>query len=138
MTEPLDAAIRAALHQVCDPCSIAANAPVSILDMGLVRDWSVDAEGNLLVRMALTSPSCTMGPHMMRGAEELLSAIPGLRSARVAVDAAFFWTPAELTENGRTVLESRRRASLESAQARPQQWRERAKDLERAAGAPPR
>jgi metal-sulfur cluster biosynthetic enzyme len=136
MSSSLDEAIRAALHQVCDPCSIAANAPVSILDMGLVRGWSVDAECNLVVRMALTSPSCTMGPHMMRGAEELLSAIPGLKSARVEVDAAMFWTPAELTENGRAVLESRRRASLASANVRPQQWRERTRAGEGAAAGP--
>lgn len=120
----LDAAIRAALHQVCDPCSIAAQAPVSILDMGLVRDWNVDDEGNLVVRMALTSPSCTMGPHMVRGAEELLSAIPGLKSARVDVDPTFFWTPDQLTANGRSVLDGRRAASLARAELRPQQWRE--------------
>ena len=71
MTGALDDAVRAALHQVCDPCSIAAQAPVSIIDMGLVRDWKVD-NGELVVRMALTSPSCTMGPHMMRAAEVLL------------------------------------------------------------------
>jgi metal-sulfur cluster biosynthetic enzyme len=126
MRAPLDTAIREALHQVCDPCSIAANAPVSIIDMGLVRDWSIDPDGNLVVRMALTSPSCTMGPHMIRGAEQLLSGIPGLKSARVEVDAAMFWTPAELTEKGRAVLESRRATSLASAGVRPQQWRERA------------
>ena len=41
----LDDRIMAALHQVCDPCSIAANAPISIVDMGLVRDWSIDEGG---------------------------------------------------------------------------------------------
>jgi metal-sulfur cluster biosynthetic enzyme len=131
-TPALDEAIRAALHQVCDPCSIAANAPVSILDMGLVRDWTIDGEGNLVVRMALTSPSCTMGPHMVRGAEQLLGQIPGLKSARVEMDPGVFWTPDDLTERGRDVLEGRRSASLARAEVRPQQWRERA-----AAAKPP-
>lgn len=126
MTEPLDAEIRAALHKVCDPCSIAASAPISIIDMGLVRGWSIDADGNVVVQMALTSPSCTMGPHMMRGAEELLAAIPGVKSARVDVDPAVFWTPAELTDVGRAVLDTRRSASLDRAGVRPQQWREAA------------
>jgi metal-sulfur cluster biosynthetic enzyme len=122
----IDNAIRRALHQICDPCSIAAQAPVSILDMGLVRDWDIDDEGNLTVRMALTSPSCTMGPHMIRAAEQLLSAVPGLKSARVEVDPNVFWTPADMTEAGRTMLDSRRQNSLAAAVARPQQWRERA------------
>jgi metal-sulfur cluster biosynthetic enzyme len=121
----IDDAIRSALHQICDPCSIAAQAPVSILDMGLVRDWNIDDEGNLTVRMALTSPSCTMGPHMVRAAEQLLSAVPGLKSARVEVDPNVFWTPADMTEAGRIILDSRRQNSLSAATARPQQWRER-------------
>jgi len=130
MTGSLEAAVRAALDQVCDPCSIAAQAPVSILDMGLVRDWSVDKNGNLVVRMALTSPSCTMGPHMMRAAEQLLSAIPGVSSARVEVDPTVFWTPADMTETGRAALDSRRQNSLSAAAARPQQWRERDRGIE--------
>jgi len=126
VTPSTDEAIRNALHQVCDPCSIAARAPVSILDMGLVRGWTIDEDGNLVVSMALTSPSCTMGPHMMRAAEQLLAAIPGVASARVEVDPTVFWTPAEMTEAGRAVLERRRENSLAAAAARPQQWRERA------------
>lgn len=123
MTDTRDAAIRQALDQVCDPCSIAANAPVSIIDMGLVRGWSVDAEDNLVVRMCVTSPSCTMGPHMVRAAERLLAAIPGLRSARVEIDPAVFWTPGDMTRRGRDLLDARRSASLAKAKVAPQQWR---------------
>ncbi len=86
MSDPLDDEIRAALEMVCDPCSIAANAPLSIVDMGLVRGWSVDEQRKLTVRMCLTSPSCTMSPHMVKAAEQLLLAIPGLSSARVEID----------------------------------------------------
>lgn len=128
MTHSIDEAVRKALHNVCDPCSIAANAPVSILDMGLVRGWTMDEDGNLVVSMALTSPSCTMGPHMMRAAEQLLAEIPGVASARVEVDPTVFWTPEEMTEAGRAVLDGRRQSSLSAAAARPQQWRERAED----------
>lgn len=125
MNGSVDDAIRSALHQICDPCSIAAHAPVSIIDMGLVRDWRIDDDGHLIVRMALTSPSCTMGPHMVRAAEQLLSSLPGLKSARVEVDPTVFWTPADMTEVGRAALQSRRQNSLSAAIARPQQWRER-------------
>jgi metal-sulfur cluster biosynthetic enzyme len=125
MRQTLDTEIRAALGKVCDPCSIAANSPLSIIDMGLVRDWSVDEERNLRVRMCLTSPSCTMSPYMVRAAEQLLSAIPGLSSARVEIDPEIFWTPDDMTNKGRQILESRRSTSLKKAEVVPQQWRNR-------------
>ena len=123
MRDNIDEEIQAALEQVCDPCSIAANAPLNILDMGLVRGWSVDDHGDVLVRMCLTSPSCTMSPYMVKAAEQLLSAIPGLRSARVEIEPAAFWTPAHMTERGRQILQSRRDESLRRAEVVPQQWR---------------
>jgi metal-sulfur cluster biosynthetic enzyme len=123
MRDNIDEEIQGALEQVCDPCSIAANAPLNILDMGLVRGWLVDDHGDLLVRMCLTSPSCTMSPYMVKAAEELLSAIPGLRSARVEIEPASFWTPADMTERGRQILQSRRDESLRRAEVVPQQWR---------------
>jgi metal-sulfur cluster biosynthetic enzyme len=120
-------AIRAALDQVCDPCSIAGNAPVSILDMGLVRGWSVDEQSNLVVRMCVTSPSCTMGPHMVRAAEALLSKIPGLKSARVDIDPGVFWTPDHMTQRGKEMLDGRRSSSLANSPVAPQQWRNAAR-----------
>src|SRR5260370_14403860 len=110
MNAPLDEEIRAALEMVCDRCSIAANAPLSIFDMGLVRGWSVDEQRKLTVRMCLTSPSCTMSPYMVKAAEQFLSAIPGLSSARVEIDPEIFWTSDYMTERGRQILQSRRRA----------------------------
>ena len=119
----LDDKIMAALHQVCDPCSIAANAPISIVDMGLVRDWSVDEGGNLVVRMCVTSPSCTMAPHMIGGVEKLLSQIHEISSIRVDVDPLVFWTPDEMTDSGKEILAGRRKRSLLLARVEPQQWR---------------
>ena len=119
----LDDKIMAALHQVCDPCSIAANAPISIVDMGLVRDWSVDEGGNLVVRMCVTSPSCTMAPHMVRGVEELLSQIHEIASVSVEVDPLVFWTPDEMTDSGKEILAGRRERSLSLARVEPKQWR---------------
>jgi metal-sulfur cluster biosynthetic enzyme len=125
----LDDQVRAALDQVCDPCSIAANAPLSIIDMGLVRGWELDNEGNLVVSMCVTSPSCTMGAHMVRAAEAELAKITGVKNARVEIDAAVFWTPASMTEVGRADLERRRQASVEKSPVMPQQWRQRRQEV---------
>jgi metal-sulfur cluster biosynthetic enzyme len=125
MNDVFDEQIRAALERVCDPCSIAVNAPISILDMGLVRGWSVDEQCRLTVRMCVTSPSCTMSPHMVKAAEQLLAAIPGLDSVRVEVDPEIFWTSDDMTERGRQILQFRRGASLNRTAVVPQQWRNR-------------
>ena len=127
MSRSFDTAIREALDQVCDPCSIAASAPLSILEMGLVRGWSIDDEANLIVRMCVTSPSCTMGPHMVRAAEALLAKIPGLNSARVEIDSRVFWTPDHMTQRGKEVLDGRRSSSLAKSPVAPQQWRNAAR-----------
>lgn len=119
----LEEQILAALHQVCDPCSIAAHAPISIVDMGLVREWSIDDAGVLSIRMCVTSPSCTMAPNMVQGAEALLRQIEGVKEVRIEVDPTVFWTPAEMTEAGRSKLGFSRDASMSRTGVRPQQWR---------------
>ena len=49
--------VRTALHRVVDPCSIAAGAPVSILEMGLLRGVSID-DGRVTITLRLTNPFC--------------------------------------------------------------------------------
>jgi metal-sulfur cluster biosynthetic enzyme len=124
MNRTLEAQVVEALHRVFDPCSLAANAPLSLIDMGLIRDWRIDREGNLTVRACVTSACCTMAPHFVRAAEEQLAKIPGVTSVRVELDPAFFWTPEAMSPHGKAALEARRRRSIELTGLRPQQWRE--------------
>jgi len=108
-----DAAIRAALDEVVDPCSVAVGAPVGLLDMGLVTGWALDAGGHLAVRLCLTSPGCTLFPRMIEAAEAELGRIPGVASVRVDLDLEAVWTEARMTTTGRDALARRRRASAE-------------------------
>ncbi|HXV93730.1 MAG TPA: iron-sulfur cluster assembly protein, partial [Pseudonocardia sp.] len=52
------AAVEAALGTVCDPCSAAAGAPLSLREMGLVRECAVE-DGTVRVSLAVTGPGCT-------------------------------------------------------------------------------
>jgi metal-sulfur cluster biosynthetic enzyme len=124
MVEVSEEQILSALDLVCDPCSIAAQSPLSIVDMGLIRGWTIDREGNLVVTMCVTSPSCTMGPHMVRAAEEALSKITGVKSARVEMDPSFFWSPESMTSRGASSLARRRQESVARRPVVPQQWRQ--------------
>jgi metal-sulfur cluster biosynthetic enzyme len=77
----LDAEIQDALGRVLDPCSVGAGNPISLLDMGLVRDWRVTAAGDVHVRMCVTGPTCTLVPHFTGQARTELERIEGVRSA---------------------------------------------------------
>ncbi len=87
-----DAAVRAALAGVHDPCSVAAGRPLSLVDMGLLRDWRLDGD-TLSVRFAVTFAGCTMAPHFLRAAEVELARLPGVARVCAAVDTDFVWTP---------------------------------------------
>jgi metal-sulfur cluster biosynthetic enzyme len=88
-----DAAIRAVLGRIHDPCSIAAGRPVSVLDMGLVLGWALDGEGVLTVTFCVTFAGCTMAPHFAQAAAHDLAMLPGVARVETVIDTEFAWTP---------------------------------------------
>ena len=108
----IDAAVRAALARVHDPCSVAAGRPTSLIDMGLVRGWTF-ADGHLAVTFCVTFAGCTMAPHFVEAAARELAAIEGVERVSTAVDTEFAWTP-DLMHGERPAMTGR-----------PQAWRER-------------
>jgi metal-sulfur cluster biosynthetic enzyme len=109
----IDADIRAVLSCIHDPCSIAAGRPISVLDMGLVRGWTLDAEGVLTVTFCVTFAGCTMAPHFAQAAAGDLAKLPGVIRVETLIDTDFIWTPDKM------------RASPLEMRGRPQAWRER-------------
>ncbi len=122
MSNILDPEVSRALSHVFDPCSIGANTPLSVIDMGLVLGWSVEGS-HLDVRLCVTSPCCTMAPNIARAAESALLQVPGVETVEVAIDPAVRWTPARMSEEGRSRLAHRREESIHLGDIKPQQWR---------------
>jgi metal-sulfur cluster biosynthetic enzyme len=119
-----DRQIEEVLHRIYDPCSLAQQNPISLIDMGLVLGWELGDEGHLEVRMCVTSACCTMAPHFTEAAREQLSKLPEVQSVDVVVDAAFFWTPDRMTARGKEKLAVRRRATIAVTGVKPMQWKE--------------
>jgi len=113
MSAAFDDAVRGALGRVHDPCSVAAGRPTSLVDMGLVRDWRLGADGTLSVTFGVTFAGCTMAPHFTQAAARELERLPGVRRVETRVDTEFEWTPDLMV---RPAVEMR---------GRPQAWRER-------------
>ena len=88
----LDAAVRAALAGVFDPCSVAAGRPLSLVAMGLFLDARLEG-GTLHARFAVTFAGCTMAPHFLHAAEAELAKLPGVARVTATVDPDFRWTP---------------------------------------------
>jgi metal-sulfur cluster biosynthetic enzyme len=122
----VEAQIEAAMALVDDPCSIMANAPLNVFELGLVRNWSLDEEGHVHVTLSPTSPSCTLIGSIMTGIEQRVAGVQGVRSVTVELDGDTMWTADLMSSDGRTKLAARREGSAQRVPLRPQQWRETA------------
>jgi metal-sulfur cluster biosynthetic enzyme len=121
----LDTRIVEALRTVHDPCSIAQQVPISIYDMGLVRDWEFDAgSGALRVRMCVTSFMCMMSPHFTSAAKAELEKIEEIESAECYVDPTILWTDDLMTAEGAEGMKEKRQRSSKLLSIRPRQWKE--------------
>ncbi len=83
-TEPLRDAVIAALRGIRDP-----EIPVNIYDLGLIYGLDIDADGNVAIRMTLTTPACPVAEAMPCEVECAVRAVPGVASVRVEL----VWDP---------------------------------------------
>jgi metal-sulfur cluster biosynthetic enzyme len=116
--------VREALGHVYDPCSLAVNNPLSIVDMGLVRDVDLQPDGAVKITMCVTGAGCLMFPKFVDGAREQVQQLPFVTSVEIEMDASVLWTPELMTERGRRLQRGRHERSHRLAPVRPQQWRE--------------
>jgi metal-sulfur cluster biosynthetic enzyme len=132
MGASLERAVHDAIALVDDPCSVRANAPLNVFELGLVRSWTVAADGAVEVVLSPTSPSCVLIGSIMQGIEQRVGAVDGVSAITVTVDTETFWTAELMTAEGRRKLDGRRAGSMERVPVRPRQWREQLEQREYA------
>jgi len=91
--DTLAAAIRRELDTIGDPCSVANGTPMGLDEMGLVEDVELDPDGNVAVRLRLTSPTCMMVGYFGVEAKKRIKKLPGVRAVEVTADLGVDWTP---------------------------------------------
>lgn len=102
-----EACVRAALNAIIDPCSVTAQSPAGIEELGLIRRLELIArDDGTLVRVAIgvTEPGCVMGFPFAREARQRLAALPGVASVEVELDHAHDWMPADMSPSYRARL----------------------------------
>ena len=80
-------AVRKALRQVKDP-----EIGLNIMDLGLVYDVDVE-DGEVHIKMTLTSPGCPVGPQIMGDADQAGRMLDGVTGVEVELVWEPFWTP---------------------------------------------
>lgn len=91
--------VAAALKTCFDP-----EIPVNIHELGLIYGVSVDPSGNVSVRMTLTSPACPAAGSLPPEVQAKVSAIPGVREAKVEVVWDPPWTQDRMTDAAKLQL----------------------------------
>jgi FeS assembly SUF system protein len=80
----LEAKVVDALKTVRDP-----ELPVNLVDLGLIYDLVVGADGKVYVEMTLTAPSCPVAGSLPGEVEGVIRQVPGVTQVQVNL----VWTP---------------------------------------------
>jgi len=88
-----------ALRQCYDP-----EIPVNIVDLGLIYEVQNDEEGNVRVKMTLTSQGCPAAMSIPDQVKSRIAAIEEVRDVNVEIVWEPAWNPSLISENGRKQL----------------------------------
>jgi len=78
--------------------------PVNIWELGLVYALEVSDEGDVSVRMTLTSPACPVAGSLPPEIQRRISELPGVRSAKVELVWDPPWTMERMSEAAKLQL----------------------------------
>jgi FeS assembly SUF system protein len=82
--QQLEEKIIAMLKTCYDP-----EIPVNIFELGLIYEIQIDNEGNVVVKMTLTSPACPVAGSLPGEVQEKVYSIPEVKNVRVEL----VWNP---------------------------------------------
>ena len=100
------AAVKDVLCDVLDPCSCFTEQPMNVIDLGLIEDVTVN-DGEVYVRMVLTSGDCPFFANMSREIETKVSELPAVDSVRVTQETGIVWTPERMDQDQRDARRKR-------------------------------
>jgi FeS assembly SUF system protein len=82
--QELEEKIIAAIKNCYDP-----EIPVNIFELGLIYELQIDNDGNVLVKMTLTSPACPVAGSLPGEVQEKIYSIPEVKDVKVEL----VWNP---------------------------------------------
>jgi len=97
--ERIEADVVAQLKTVYDP-----EIPVDIYELGLIYAIDVSDDGDVEIRLTLTSPMCPVAGSLPPEVEAKVAQVPGVKSSRVEVVWEPPWNPSMMSEAARLEL----------------------------------
>jgi len=91
MTVPTKEEIISALKKVQDP-----EIGLSIIDLGLVYNINIEMNGNVQIKMTLTTPACPYGGILIGQAQRAVSELEGVREVEIKLVWDPPWDPKEM------------------------------------------
>jgi FeS assembly SUF system protein len=91
--------IMEALKQCYDP-----EIPVNIVDLGLIYDVQNDAQGNVAVKMTLTTPDCPSAQQIPDQVKQRVAGLDEVTDVKVEIVWEPPWNPSMISEAGRKAL----------------------------------
>ncbi len=88
-----------ALRTVFDP-----EIPVNIYELGLIYDVAVDEQGDVGIKMTLTSPHCPVAETLPGEVQTTAAGVPGTGKVEVEVVWDPAWNPGMMSEAARLEL----------------------------------
>jgi metal-sulfur cluster biosynthetic enzyme len=96
---PTEGQVLDALRHVVDP-----ELGINIVDLGLVYEVDVSAEGVVHVEYTLTTMGCPIGPLIENQMESFLSGVPGISQVQAEMVLRPPWTPEMMSEEAKAAL----------------------------------
>ncbi len=97
--DAVELSIVEALKTVFDP-----EIPVNIYEMGLIYDLHVAPDGQVQIKMTLTSPACPVAGSLPGEVKTKVEAVPGVVAADVELVWDPVWNPSMMSEAARLEL----------------------------------
>jgi metal-sulfur cluster biosynthetic enzyme len=110
--EALRAQVLQTLNGIIDPCSAASAIPAGLVDMGLIRQLSIETGTErgwrCEVKLCVTHALCMMTGVFVSEIERRLGELSDLTDVRVELDHATIWTEELMSEDYRSRLQELR------------------------------
>jgi len=92
-------AVLEALRNVFDP-----ELGINIVDLGLVYDVQIDAEGGVDITYSLTTMGCPIGPMIEDQMRQFLAGVPGVDEVRPEMVLRPPWSPEMMSDEAKAAL----------------------------------
>jgi metal-sulfur cluster biosynthetic enzyme len=104
VTDPVEGAadrdaVLEALRNVYDP-----ELGINIVDLGLVYDVQIDAQGGVDISYSLTTMGCPIGPMIEDQMRQFLAGVPGVDEVRPEMVLRPPWSPEMMSDEAKAAL----------------------------------